>query len=215
MAIPLPALDSALVEKWVFKVQVVLALTGLLHAYGQGTIAGNNINGAGTLFSTNFGRFFDLAGVPQSGTPINITILGGPDANSLSPIVTLQGANALVSVSLGRYTDPSGSAYTVPGVPSGQPATLRILAWIGSATTFENSNPVAGEQFWPFNGTIFIPPQTFTFVNPTGGATPASLDGMPGMWRILDAPEPSSTILIGLGAGIVWLLRRKQKTGVA
>jgi len=83
---------------------------------GQGTIVANNLNGAGPYWATSFGLFFDANLVPYTATPINVTILGGPDANSLTPIVTLSGPNALVLVAFGRYTDPSAAIYTIPGV---------------------------------------------------------------------------------------------------
>jgi hypothetical protein len=177
---------------------------------GQGTISVNNANGGGTLTSTSFGLFFDVPGDPYSATPINVTVLGGPDANSLAPIVTLSGPNALVMSAPGRYSDPSGGIYTVAGVAAGQPAVLQVLAWRGSAPTFAAAD-IRQDVFWPWAGNLYLYPTLFTFVSPTGGAAPASLDGMPAMWRILDVPEPSSGALLLAGGLLVWLLRRRRK----
>jgi hypothetical protein len=193
----------------------LVACMGLSEGCGQGIISINNMNGGGTLTSTNFGLFFDTGGGANK-TPINVTILGGPDANSLAPIVTLAGPNALVAVDFygGRYMDPSGLSYTVPGVAPGQPATLQILAWRGSASTFDSAD-IRQDVFWPFGGTSWIYPTLFTFTNPTGGATPASLDGMPGMWRLLDVPEPSASALVEVGIAVLVLVRgarRKAET---
>ncbi len=178
---------------------------------GQGTVSVNNMNGTGTLGSTAFGLFWDVDSAPYSATPINVTILGGPDANSLTPIVTLAGPNALVSAGPGRYVDPSGGIYAIPGVASGQLATLQVLAWIGDAATFGAANP-AEDVFYPFGGVSYVPPTLFTFTNPTGDSTPASLDGMPAMWRILDVPEPGTLGLFALGALLLgWRMRRRVK----
>lgn len=188
-------------------------LAGLLastDAQSQGTIAANNINGSGTLFSTSFGLFFEVTDAPYTATPINVTILGGPNSSSLVPIVTLSGPNALVLVGPGRFSDPSGGIYTIPGVAQEQPATLQVLAWKGSAATFAGADP-AQDVFYPFDGTNFVIGRPFTFLNPTGGTTPASLDGMPAMWRILDVPEPPAKALAAVGIGIVVLLSRVRR----
>jgi hypothetical protein len=179
-----------------------------LDALGQGTISVNNINGSGNVTSTTFGLFWDVNAVPYSATPINVTILGGPDTSSLMPIVTLSGANALQMVAPGRYSDPSGGIYAITGVVPGQLATLQVLAWMGNAPTFAQANP-AEEVFYPFGGTSFVPPTLFTFRNPTGGITPSSLDAMPAMLRILDVPEPGVFAMLVLGALLLgWRWRR-------
>lgn len=190
-------------------VSLLVGTVGAPMAQGQGTVSVNNMNGIGTLDSTAFGLFWDVDSAPYSATPINVTILGGPDANSLTPIVTLAGPNALVSAGPGRYVDPSGGIYAIPGVASGQLATLQVLAWIGDAATFGAANP-AEHVFYPFGGVSYVAPTLFTFTNPTGGSTPASLDGMPAMWRILDVPEPGTLGLFFLGALLLGgRLRRK------
>lgn len=197
-----------------FKVQFIGTLFAMaLHALGQGTITADNLNGTGNSQATSFGRFFDVHNDPYSATPINITILGGPDGNSLSSVVTLKGVNALIPVGGGIYVDPSGASYAVPGVVSGQPATLQVLAWRGSASSFAESGDL--EQFWPFDGSYYRNPTTFTFRNPTGGPSAASLDGMPAMLMVLETPEPSAATLASLGAMTLWLLRRKPKAGDA
>jgi hypothetical protein len=102
----------------------------------------------------------------------------------------------------------SGSIYTIPGVASGQPATLQVSAWRGKAASFDASDP-REDWFWPVGVTKFI------FTNPTGGTEPASLDGMPAMWKILDVPEPPAMALIAVGIAMAALscgLRRKAQT---
>jgi hypothetical protein len=183
---------------------LMAAVSFALRALAQGIISADNFNGFGGATATSYGLFFNADGTPCALPTINVAILGGPNPGSLSPIVTLTGANALVSAGdprwYGMYFDPSVEAYTVPGVYSGNRATVRLLAWVGSAPTFADA-PI-NSQFWPWNGTTYVNPTTFTFLNPTGGAeippTPRSLDGMPAM--VLMIPEPSFAALAGLGS---------------
>src|SRR4030095_3545530 len=106
--------------------------------------------------------------------------------------------------------DPSGGIYPIPGVAPGQLATLQVLAWRGSAPTFAQANP-AEDIFFPYGGSFFVWPSFFTFTNPTGGVTPASLDGMPAMLRILDVPEPSVLGFFALGALLLGWRWRKMR----
>lgn len=174
------------------------------NSHGQGLIAINNLNGFGSVTSSNFGLFFNVFGVPYSATPVNATILGGPDANSLTPIVTLAGPNALTNVSLGRYADPTGRSYSVPGVAAGQVAVLKVLAWRGNAASFYDSSE-GEERFWPLFGGFDTESPRWTFTNPTGITAPVSLDGMPAMWNRL-VPEPSSLALLTMGGCAVAFL---------
>src|SRR5262245_25365335 len=109
-----------------------VALLSVVCARGQGTIAADNLNGTGGPQATSLGRFFDVHSDPYLGSSLNITILGGPNANSLAPVVTLKGPNALVPAGAGIFIDPNGGSYTVPGVGPGQLATLQVLAWRGN-----------------------------------------------------------------------------------
>jgi hypothetical protein len=168
----------------------------------------DNINGTGTPSSTSFGLFFGAFRL-YTGPNINVEVFGGPDANSLAPIVTLSGANALFYSGVpGIFLDPTFSTYNVPGVASGAPAVLQIRPWVGNAPSYTNAS--LANQFWgPGTG----PANTFTFINPTGGGgtppgPPKSLDGMPGMHLFI--PEPSTTALTILGAVAMVIFRRRN-----
>ena len=183
-------------------------------AFAQGTmLTVDNINGMGGPHATSFGRFFNVDGQPCTRPSINIEVLGGPSASSLSLIVALTGANALVySGTPGIFLDPTGSTYNVPGVSPGATTTLQVRAWRGSAPTYTSA--IATEQYWAWTGSAFVSADTFTFSNPTGGGgtppgVPKSLDGMPAM-QVLVCPEPSTTALVGLGAVAMLVLRGRS-----
>lgn len=197
--------------------KLVLTLTAVaglsLSALAQGTIQVDNANGAGGPTATALGLFFNDNGTAYTAATLNVTVLGGPNASSLTPIATFVGPAALVSFGGGVYADPTGGAYVVPGVGSQQPATLQVLAWRGSAATYAAA--ASSDRFLAWNGSAQVPSDTFTFVNGTGGPTPAppklpqSLDGMPAM-ILAPIPEPSTMALAGLGAVAMLLFRRRQ-----
>ena len=191
---------------------IVLAcvLGASVEVRAQGLIAANNSNGAGNDHSTNHGLFFDDDSTLYVATPINVTILGGPDANSLTPIVTLSGPNALVQIGPGRYADPSGRSYVVPGVAPGEPATLQVLAWKGPSLTFAGSD-YHFDWFFPWAGDRYADPTAFTFINQTGVAQGVSLDGMPAMVRVTGLPEPNAAWLMLLG--LPWLFFHRRRKG--
>jgi hypothetical protein len=171
-------------------------------SYGQGTINVDNIaNTDTTTGATSNGSVFIASGV--NGAPvllngnINLTILGGSSAGSLTAITTILGNDAW---SAGQFIDPNGSTYSVPGVALSGTATLEIELWTGSATTF-----AAATGPGVYTGSAI-------FTNPTGGggipaATPSDLVGMPSI--VLTTPEPSTMVLGGLGAALL-LFRRKK-----
>jgi len=184
---------------------VALAASSL----AQGTIALDNLNGAGGATATSSGLFFDAAGNAYAGN-VNITVLGGASAGSLTPIATLTGADALLGIGGGIALDPAGATYVVNGVALGGTATLQVLAWIGTGTSYANAG--AGNTFLPWNGSAYVDGSLFTFTSPTGGGgdppgPPKSLDGMPAM-KLGIIPEPSSLALLGLGV-LGLLFRRK------
>jgi hypothetical protein len=126
----------------------------------------------------------------------------------------LTGANALFYSGVpGVFLDPTFSTYNVPGVAPGQPAVLQVIAWRGSAPTYEAAAAI--DRFCAWNGTTYVPANAFTFINPTGGGgtppgPPKSLDGMPAMAIYLECvPEPSTAALAVLGMVTLLILRRR------
>jgi hypothetical protein len=198
-------------KKLVLAVVAVVALSVNVFAQGvQLTI--DNLNGTGGRTATANGLFLNAAGAALTGGTINVTVLGGLDAGSLQPVASLTGANALFYSGVpGIFLDPTFGTYNVPGVANGANATLRILAWTGSAASYNAA--AFTDQFYPWSGSAEVNGNTFTFTQATGGGgvppgPPKSLDGMPAM--VLQVPEPSTMALAGLGAVAMLLFRRRQ-----
>ena len=178
-------------------------------ALSQGTVAFDNTENADmspTALSGGLLWVDDGTGPVLNNADINMQLLGGADAGSMSTIVTLllSDSSALgMNFGTGIWADPSGSSYAVPGVALNGTATLEILAWTGSFDTYAAA--VAGGAMFADSG---------TFTNPTGGGgTPAvlpqTMKNMPAM--VLTAvPEPGTLALVGLGiAGLLAVRRRK------
>jgi hypothetical protein len=168
-------------KKLVLAVVAVMALS--VNVFAQGVqLTADNLNGAGGRTATVNGLFINGAnGQPISSGTINLVITGGPDAGSLQPVASLTGANALFYSGVpGVFLDPSFATYNVPGVANGATATLRVLAWTGSAASYGAA--AVTEQFYPWNGSAEVNGSTFTFTQGTGGGgvppgPPKSLDG--------------------------------------
>ncbi len=115
------------------------------------------------------------------------------------------GSASGIVVGGGRFADPSGGVYTIPGVAPGSAAFIRIEAWTGDYDRWELA-VVTGESIG-----------SLAFRNPTGGggSPAASLVGMPSfnigvMELIPSIPEPSSLALLSLGAAAL-LARYKRR----
>jgi hypothetical protein len=178
-----------------------VAATG---AFAQGTIAVDNLNNVNPSAAATSGGLFFLGASLYNGASLNITVLGGASAVSLSPIVTLTGANGFVNGGgPGQFADASGAAYNVPGVASQGTAFLEVEAWTGSALTYASALTTPGDAA----GISSV------FQNPTGGpgippVTPQDLTGMPAV--IMVTPEPSTIALGGLGAAALMMFRRRK-----
>lgn len=198
-------------KKLVLAVVAVVALS--VNVFAQGVqITIDNLNGAGGRQATANGLFFDGTGAAMTSGAINVTILGGPDAGSLSPVANLTGLNALFYSGVpGVFLDPQFGTYNITGVANGGTATLRVLAWRGAAGAY--STAATTDQFYPWSGAAEVNGSSFTFTQATGGGgtppgPPKSLDGMPAM--VLQVPEPSTMALAGLGAAAMLIFRRRK-----
>jgi hypothetical protein len=177
--------------------------------FAQSMLTIDNLDGTGDATATSLGLFFDGALAPYTGSTINVTVLGGPDAGSLTQILN---GSMIYSGTAGVYLDSTFGTYDVSGISAGAAAVLQVQAWVGSATDYGSA--LTTDQFWAYNGTTLVPANTFTFDNPTGGggtpqSPPKSMDGMPAM--VLAVPEPATFALFGLGAlGLLIFRRRKN-----
>lgn len=129
---------------------------------------------------------------------VSFRLIGGHDTSSMHPLHTwlLSDGSALgINVAPGRFADPSGGVYAVPGVQPGEFALLVVEAWVGNYTSAQEAGAAGGAVMFP---------------NPTGTAVSApGLTGIAGMDSlIIGIPEPNSLTVLALGAaGLLWRRR--------
>jgi len=162
--------------------------------YAQGTVQ----------FDTTGGGLIYLGAGNSNLVAVNLNgqLLGGTPLTSLA---SLSGASALTPVDFGVVAG-DGSSYQVPGTPVGTAASLQVLLWDGSASSYATA--AAGGANVADSG---------LFTNPTGGAgqppgAPATLTGMPSL-HLLPAgiiPEPSMIALGCLGFVSMMVFRRRN-----
>jgi len=190
----------------------IIALGTAAGALAQSSITFDNsgANAAGTVTSPDHGQLF-VNGVPL-GQDINLTLLGGANAGSMSTIATYLLADGTADLDWGflatpgQFADPNGNVYAVNGVAAGGTATLQVEAWLGLDTSY-----AAALADGSAVGTSGI------YTSPTGGTTaggaipPVSIgDNMPA-FNVKAAPEPATFALLGLGASSLLLFRREMK----
>jgi hypothetical protein len=195
----------------------LIALGATIGAYAQpqsGTFTFDNSDGnpLATPTSTNFGLIFFCPGssIIPLNQDINLTLLGGATAGSLSQIATLtfangtaQGDNTALGIP-GQFLNTSAITYTVPGVGPGGTAYFELEAWFGNAPTYQEADAfgdvVGNSGIYQSkagnNGSPPLPPL------PIG-------DGMPS-FTVGECPEPTTIALGGLGGTALLFLRRKK-----
>lgn len=193
----------------------ILALGMAAIASAQSTITFDNSNAdpGATLASTNHGLIFIFKTI-TTGVPldqdVNITLLGGPTAGSLTQIASLTFANGLAQGDYtafgtpGQFADLSGNVYNIPGVAGGGTAFFEIEAWLGNAPDFQSAlgaGPALGSSgvFSGATGGGGVPP-----------GPPLSVGDYMPSFALDPTPEPTTLALCGLGAVSLLLFRRKK-----
>jgi len=181
-------------------------------ATGNGLVwIGANVGSAvllGSPTDPNIAASSAITGNPEDD--INVQLLGGSSAGSLSVIATwlisdttAWGDNIYAQGNqYGDILDPLGNTYSVPHVAVGTTATLEVLAWAGTYTSYAAA---VGNTYVGSTG---------VFSNPTGGAgappgPPAGLSGMPAL-VLTPVPEPTTFAMIGLGLASMLAVRRRK-----
>lgn len=181
------------------KLITVLSVSTLaaVAAYAQGTVVFANA-GVGL----NAPDFLDYGGtIKVSGAGYWAALLAGPAANSLSQIATtpyLSGGQA------GYFM---GGTQAIPSVAGGSPAYILIEAWNANFLNFAQARAsgLPGSWAWSNNGAPF----TVTTGNVGSPPTPpAALTGLTSF--SFGIPEPSTLALVGLGAAVVLVFRRRK-----
>ncbi len=169
---------------------VALVLAGLPISTG----VAQNITGAAISLNNrdaNHPIYYQTAGNPAAGPDFYVEILGGTDANSLRPIVSISGGYPTV-FTIGTGGNPPGffdmGFGIVPGVGFSAVATFQVLAWTG-APNFDTASQRIASGLWTQATGASLPP---------GIPNPAALE-FPANLVIPAIPEPSTVALCLFG----------------
>jgi len=149
--------------------------------------------------SANGNPVFYLTSGTLAGAGCFVQVLGGADANSLTP-VTVGGVSVFELGSDGSFDAGIG---IVAGATAGQNASFEVLAWKGSAAGgyAGATERVTSGVFSAATGTIADPPAA---PQPATFAFPAGLTIVP-----VGVPEPTTLALGLIGAAGLLFFRRK------
>jgi hypothetical protein len=114
-------------------------------AYAQGTLVFNNLGTNNGLVFINRGNGGLMIPLNQD---LNFVLLAGRSGDELQPIhvwLLSNGSAKGINVAPGRFADPSGGAYLVPGVAPGEAATIQVIAWTG-AYDFPVASTASGQS---------------------------------------------------------------------
>jgi hypothetical protein len=150
---------------------------------------------------------FDAQGTPLAGTNYLAELWGGPAVDSLTPALDIQEGNVrlFVPFNTGGYFHSSHIA-TIGPVAEGAFAWLQVRAWDARlGGTYEE---VAALGVGGYGESLFFYAQGG---NPLGLPTlPGPLKGLQSFSLLPIVPEPSSWVLLGLGATAHWWAKRRR-----
>ena len=173
----------------------LIALVGIvavsMSAYGQGSI---NFVNAGPGFQAPVSQF-DGSPIPV-GNGFTAELLGGVDAGSLVAIAP----TSVNWISLGFF---NGGIRTVEGVAPGSTAFLQVQVWENAGGTIASYAEAQGA------GVQYGASDVWQSAALGGGSPPAAPPTLVGMTSFSLLPEPSTFALLALGAGALFLRRRK------
>jgi formylglycine-generating enzyme required for sulfatase activity len=152
---------------------------------GQGTIAFNNLgtnNGLVVISRGSGGRYVPL------NQDLNFALIAGPPGEPPALVhrwLLSDGSAKGINVAPGRFADPDGAGYKVPGVAPGAVAVVRVVAWGGNYEDWSAAEVAgAGSGNTPF----------FTMATGKAAAPPPGLMGMPelGVFGVAAPASPLS-----------------------
>jgi len=121
---------KATLTKWALTITLVAVVSGLR---GQGLIKFDNLatnSGVVTYYSTLLSQH------------VNMQLFGGPTFSTAKNIHTWRlsdnSANGIIAAP-GRFADPSGGVFAVPGVEPGELAYIEIVAWAGNFNSYSDA----------------------------------------------------------------------------
>jgi len=196
----------------------ILVLGTAVGAFAQGQISIDNINNdpaAANPSSATAGVVYVQSGGSNVllNQDINIAVLGGATAGSLSLVGALTFANGLAQNDViangvpGQFADFNGGVYAVNGVALNGTAFIQLQFWLGTDATFAaallDGSPTGLTSVY----------STVTGGGSVGGAPPNNPvdvgNNMPSV-IVTTSPEPTTLALCGLGAASLLLFRRKK-----
>ncbi len=175
------------------KLIAVLGMVAVgLSTYGQGSILFNNVGPGLAAPVTQF----DGTLVP-AGTGFTVELLAGADANSLAAV-----SGTTTFIAPGSFI---GGERVLPGLVPGSKPFFQVQVWenLGGTVTVYGDAAGAGAQFG--QSAVFQLGGTAVLGNPTSDPPVPAL-ALIGMTRL---PEPGTYALLALGAGALFLRRRK------
>jgi PEP-CTERM motif len=171
---------------------------------GQGTLNLNN-------YDSGFGLFDGNQSTPAvAGTSVQVLV--GASAGSLQPIVNVSASPTSIFTASdingngpGTGTFFDGNYGHVTGVAPGSIAFVEVLAWSGAASY---AAALTTPGAWYGASAIF---SEATGTSPASPSTPApAVLALPGTITLVQAPEPTTIALGGLGAAALLLFRRRK-----
>ncbi len=153
------------------------------------------------LYGMTVSDFWSGTGVPLDqdlNFQLRVAAAGGTLTTVRSWLLSDGTANG-INVSPGRFADPSHSVITLSGITPGSAINVEVDAWAGNYSMPTDAvNAGAGYGFG----------KPFTMGAGSSAAPPASLDLMPEL-DVRGVPEPSSWVLLSIGAFGLMLGRRR------
>ena len=123
----------------IFFESVALALGLVGRVYGQGTIVFNNLGTNDGLVRITYRLSNRNVLMNQD---LNFELLAGPVGRPLQFIhrwLLRDGSAKGINVAPGRFADPKGSVFTVPGATPGSGVDIEVRAWAGNYTDYHSA----------------------------------------------------------------------------
>lgn len=173
--------------------------------FGQSVFVDLTSN-TGALNATSGGQLYKDGVLLAAGGTVNLTLLGGATAASVtSVVVSLTGANAALVAAPGQAYDLAGLSYSIPGLAANTTGFFEARWWLGNAADW-----AAATAANAYRGTSGV----FSQATGGGGAPPTVPPGLVGMPSVnLTAaivPEPSTMVLGALGLASLLVFRRRN-----
>jgi hypothetical protein len=210
-------------KKLIITTLAVVGLAAYVNAQGTFIIDTTANFGNNATPTSSTGGLVFINGVLDTGTDINLGILFGSSAGSVTTALNIDpgavnggaytgninwiasqgtGSGDITSVGGGTLFDPNGNSYIVPGIAPGSTVYMIVQGWTGSAASYSAAQ-TAGAAFG----------QTSVFSFTLASSSAPNQPGIANMssLNLVSTPEPSTLAMAGLGGfGMLMAMRRKK-----